>query len=226
MKKVLVAILGFAAIGTISSCKKNDDSSPTTSRVLFMNGAINGPALDAMASNAKVSGATGLTFLNKSGYVNITSGNGTNLAFAVSSTGTNFASTTQNLTVGANYSAFVGGDAFNSPQFVFTSDDLTAPSSGNAKVRFVNLSPSLLNETIYVGSVKIDSNIAYKGVTGFVPVPAGTANVIIQDPNDPPHQVTMSNQNFASGKIYTIVLTGATTGTGTAALTGTMVNNN
>jgi hypothetical protein len=226
MKKIIVAILGIATIGTIASCKKNDDSSPTTAKIMFMNGAINAPALDVTANNAKVSGATGLNFLNKSGYVDVTAGTSVSLAYLISSSSTNLTGASQSITAGKNYSAYAGGDAFSNPSFVFTADDLTAPPSGSAKVRFVHLSPSSLNESIFVGSVKIDSNITYKQVTPFIQVPAGPATVIIQDPQDPPHQVTMANQQFNSGKIYTIVLTGITTGTGTAVLTGTLVNNN
>ncbi|XZF13258.1 DUF4397 domain-containing protein [Chitinophagaceae bacterium MMS25-I14] len=226
MKKLYVYLLAATAVFSAASCKKKDDSSPTTARMMFFNGALNTTTVDALIKNAKVAGATNINFLGKAGYVSVTAGSSLTLKYNVTSTSTTLDSTIQTLAVGSSYSTFIGGDAFNGPKLVFASDDLTAPSSTNAKVRFVHLSPSTLSESVYVGTAQIASAIAYKTVTPFMEVPSGTANVIIVDPADQPHQVTLSNQTFSAGKIYTIVLTGITTGTGSAALAGTIINNN
>lgn len=226
MKKIFVAILGFAAIGSISSCKKDDNSSPTTAKVMFYNGSIGTNNIDGTVNAAKVSSATNIAFLNKTGYVDVATG-AVSVGYLLTATQTTLVNFAQNLSVGKYYSAFCGG-IVNAPTLVFTTDDLTSPTSGNAKIRLVNLSPDSLNEAMYIGTnnTPLIQNVSAQTASAFSETPAGTVKITLQDPSKPTQQVTLNNQNLASGKIYTIVLTGTATGIGTAALTPNVVNNN
>lgn len=226
MKKIIVAILSIATIGTIASCKKSDDSSPTTARMMFFNGTIAASGIDATVNSTKVSGATNIAFLNKTGYIDVPVGS-VPVGYLLNTTQTNLISSPQNLTAGANYSAFAGG-IITTPSLVFTSDDLTAPSSGNAKIRLINLSPDGLNENVYIGSnnTALISGVAAQTGSAFAETSAGTVKITVQDPTKPTQQVALNSQPLASGKIYTIILTGSSVSSGTSALSLTVLNNN
>ena len=50
--------------------------------------------------------------------------------------------------------------------------------------------------------------------------------VLIQDPAQPTLLAQIASQPLLAGKIYTIMLTGTSTGTGSGVLTVTVINNN
>jgi lipopolysaccharide export system protein LptA len=103
------------------------------------------------------------------------------------------------------------------------SDSLNAPSSGMAKVRFLNLSPN--SQTLNIWLVNTDTtqkdtvsfpNMVYLGtssdvsadsLSSFKTIPAGSYNILLNSAN----QVNLFQENqltFASGKIYTLYAKG------------------
>jgi Domain of unknown function (DUF4397) len=227
MKKILLSFSVLALVVAFGACKKSSSTPPNTSSVMFVHACTAGSTpitLDARANNNTVSGASGLTFLKNSGYQQVTAGTAVNLAFNV--TGLSLlTSGTSNLTTNAHDTAFAGGSIL-APSFVLASDDLTLPTSGKAKIRFVNLCADGLNTSCYFSTTKLDSNVGYKTVTPFVEVIAGTGKLSMID------QVVLSNsadvnaQVLTAGKIYTAYLTGSVTGVGSSILTLTVINNN
>ncbi|PZF73017.1 DUF4397 domain-containing protein [Taibaiella soli] len=226
MKKILVAILGFAAIGTVSSCKKDDNSTPTTAKMMFFNGTVAAANVDGTINSAKVSSASNIAYLNKTGYVDVATG-GVSVGYLLTITQTSLVNNAENLAVSKYYSAFAGG-IVTKPSLVFTSDDLSAPSANMAKIRLVNLSPDSLNEAMYIGTNNnpIVQNVGPQTASDFSETAAGTVKITLQDPSKPTQQVTIASQNLAAGKIYTIVLTGSAVSTGNSVLTANVVNNN
>lgn len=218
-------IVPFAAILLLlGACSKKNDSTPTTARVSFTNACLNSTGLDATVNSAKVSNGTNIVFLKSSGYQDVTAGT-VKAGFAFNTTAQLVKDTSVTLAVQNNYSVFVGGN-ITSPFILFTTDDLTAPASGMAKVRFVNLSTDALNEDVYVGSQKVSSAVTYKGITAFSSVTAGSnIKIIVTDPNNVPANIDITLA-LNSGKIYTVVLTGVLGGSSTAARTLTVINNN
>jgi hypothetical protein len=120
----------------------------------------------------------------------------------------------------------VGGELPTDISILVINDNLTAPASGKAKVRFVNLSVDNLNMSFFVGTPKLDSNVAYNGFTPFREVNAGAQNVLVQDPANPGYFQTISGQQFDAGKIYTVILTGKDGGTGDATPKLTVIGHN
>jgi hypothetical protein len=110
-------------------------------------------------------------------------------------------------------------------------DSLNTPSSGMAKVRFLNLSPNsqlfnvwLFNtdttqkdtvsfpNMVYLGS---SSDVPVDQLSAFKTIPAGTYNVMLNSSN----QVNLLEEDqlsFASGKIYTLYAKGYVNNTQTA----------
>lgn len=223
-------VLAFAALLLVASCgKKNNDPEPIpvtqVAKVMFVNGCIDSGPLKVSVNNTTASNIAGVNYLTNTSYSDVAPGSQVHIAFQLPNSNSKLPEVTHDFAVNNYYSVFAAG-VITSPSTFVTNDDLTAPPAGMAKVRFVNLSPDNLNESIYVGSTKIDSNITYKGTTSFVPVVAGTHRVFVQDPANPPSAQYLDQQVFTAGKIYTVILAGIQNGTGTAVLTLKVIQNN
>ncbi len=227
MKKALLSLSVLAVILAFTACKKNNPAPANTANVMFVNGCAGTVNVDVSVNNTKLNSASNLAFLKNSGYQSIAQGTAVPIAFALTATGTPLISATESLTTNAHYSVFAGGlVSGTSTSLVFATDDLTAPSSGMAKVRFINLSSDNLNTSCYVGSIKVDSNVAYKTCTPFFEVSPITAKIAMIDQVVLTNSGELSGQQISAGKIYTFMLTGTSTGSLTSVLTLTLINNN
>jgi len=224
MKKVISFLLLMVGLGMIISCSKSSSSPSTNANVMFVNGCVGAANIDAYVNSSKITGASNLAYLTASSYLAIPSGASLSASLLLTATQTNLATGTVSLTTGSNYSIFAGGDVTPTPFFRFTSDDLSAPTSGNAKIRLANLCADTLNATVSVGSNSVLSNIGYGTVSSFVEVAAGTNNIKVGDPLNFASVIMVGTgaQTLNSGKIYTILLTGTNT-TNNAAI---LISNN
>ena len=235
MKKI--ALLSTAALFTFAACKKNDNPGPTTgptAKALFTNATLHESSLDVQVNDTAQSGATSLTFLSSKGYMNVRAGN-VKIGFVRTNGQGEIASTNASFTTGSTYSVFaVGNGTTTAPSsIIVVTDDLTAPSSNMAKVRFANLSvepnfvisAALTAKTGSIGTQKVDSNLTMNKVGSFISVASGKYDITLADPNTL-KSVTLNDQTLTSGKIYTIVLTGEDGATGNSALKPTIINNN
>ena len=229
MKKMIYLL--FAATVFVASCKKDPETPPPTpetptAKVKFTNGTVNSGTLAIKINGTALADAQSLGFLTSTGYLKTTYGNNTTMSFVYPNTGSIFKEMTLNTSANASYSAFTGGELPTDISMIVISDDVTVPASGKAKVRFVNLSVDTFKNSFYVGGPELDSNIEYMGYTPFREVTAGSQTVLVQDPANPGYLQTINGQQFVAGKIYTIMLTGKTGGTGDATPKLTVINNN
>jgi len=229
MKNVFLSLSVVAIAFAFSGCSKNNSGPSNTASVMFVNGCNGSSNIDTKVNNAKLSAASNLAYFHNSGYQTVTAGS-VGINFYLTNQGTPLCNSTPTLTANTHYSIFAGG-IVTAPTFVVTTDDLTAPTNGNAKVRVINLSTDTLNESFYigVGTPKLDSNISYGTVSPFFEVTATNGvQVLLQDPLKSSILAQIASQPFAAGKIYTIMLTGTYTATmGSAGyLTLTVISNN
>src|SRR5690606_29362667 len=119
-------------------------------------------------------------FLGNSGYMNAEAASSATVDFTFTGSGSVFQSTTQNLVANNSYSIFAGGGA-NSKILIVENDDLSAPASGKAKVRFVNLSPDNINGKAYISLNLVDSNLTSGTAGNFHEITAGTQDVAFGD---------------------------------------------
>ena len=209
--------------GCLMGCTKS--SAPlNTANVTFVNGCLSASAISVKANSIPVDGASVIPFWGYSGYQHVTAGAGVNLTFFLSS-GVPFANRAVNITAPDHYSAFAGGDASN-PQYVFATDDLTPPSKGNAKLRFVNLSPDNVNETVTANDSILVQGVGLGNISPFQLLRAGKYALGVFDPTDVSISVTTDSLDIKAGKIYTVVLTGSQAYTGASGLLLTFVDNN
>ena len=224
MKRIslFAAVIAFAAVFT--GCSKNKSGPSTTAGVMFVNGCAGTTGIYTKVNNNNL-GPASINFFGNSGYQNITAGSSVNINFYLTNLGTALCSGTPALTAGSHYSIFAGG-IITAPSFVAVPDDLTSPASGNAKIRFINLSSDNLNESFSIGTQTLDSNITYTHCSPFYPVTAGSYTIKAGDPTQISTVVSTSSTMLSAGKMYTVMLTGSQTGTSTSALTLTIIGNN
>ena len=199
----------------MASCKKSN-SGASGANVMFINACTAGITpvyLDADDSNTNKAILSGLHYHDTLGYQQVTPGSGITLSFVQH--GLNkLCSHNADLAAGSHYSAFAGGSVVQ-PRFVFLTDDLTAPDTNAAKIRFVNLSPDSIKVSCYVNEIRIAKDLIYPGNTPFVntKIPATTKVYVV-------YETALTDTIFAcygddelyAGTIYTFVLSGSDSG--------------
>lgn len=206
-------LLIIITLAALSSCKKdNDDQINGQASIMVTNAAEGSAAQDLMLDNATVSGST-VAYAHSSNYLNVKSGNH-QAKFVNSGSATANATFNLSLQSGQHYSIYYTGDASTSSSSYFvTQDDLSAPASGKAKVRFVHLS-SAAASTIDLGIAtgnKIITGLAYRTASAYYNVDANTT-FLLYAAGSVTASLNMAT-TMQSGKIYTIYVSGNTTAT-------------
>ena len=141
MKKrlsVFTAVVLFAGLAMVSSCSK-DEETKTYANVLVTHASPDAPGVDLLVDGSKQNSAA-LSFPSNTGYLKVESGS-RNVKVNVSGTSTTVINADLALEKDKNYSVFAIDSVSKISALVLT-DDLTAPASGKAHVRFVHLSPN------------------------------------------------------------------------------------
>jgi len=105
-------------------------------------------------------------------------------------------------------------------------DDLTAPATGKAHVRFVHLSPDApaVDVAVTAGPV-VFSNVAFRGYQGFTPLNAGTYNLEVRVAGTATVALPLPGITLEAGKIYTVFARGFLSGAGAQALGAEIIVN-
>jgi hypothetical protein len=223
MKKLFHAFSVILIIVGLASCSKSNSSAPTTASVMFVDGCAGTTNVNISVNNTQIAAASNLAFLKNTGYQQVTPGTDS-ITFILANLGTPLKTATNALTAKVNYSVFVGG-LITGSTFVILNDDLTAPSSGNAKIRFVNLSTDADTVTANVGNTAIATGIVSQGSSPFTQIAAGSYTIKAGDPSNINTVVSVGPQQLNAGSIYTVMLTGTLSGTGISGLTLTVITN-
>jgi len=121
---------------------------------------------------------------------------------------------TGTVSFGSGDTTLISENVFSSISLNSYTDDNTAPSSGNVKLRFINAGPSVGSVDIYVvtsgtgiGGLSPQLNLTYPNASGYLSVTAGNYDVVITQAGT---QNVISGLNvtytFTAGQIRTIVI--------------------
>jgi hypothetical protein len=131
-------------------------------------------------------------------------------------------SSTGQFDANANYTVFLVGQS-TALGLVMVNDDLTAPSSGKAKIRFVNASPSASSASLLTSaSTGLFSNVAYRAFSNYMEVTPGTYPFLVMSGNN---RSAASGVTLEAGKIYTIYAKGVIGNGTTPFAVGVFINN-
>jgi len=225
----VASMLAFAVFTT--GCKKDDDDddtptpTPTYGKLMAIHASPDAPGVDLLIDNA-VQNSSALTYPNSTSYLQVQTGTRN---VKINATGTSTSVINANLTIeeNKNYSVFAI-DSLSTIEALVLTDDLTAPASGKAHVRFVHLSPNApAVDVATVGGTPIFGNYSFKQYSSFAPLAApNTYNLEVRLAGTSTVVLNVPGVSLTAGKIYTIFAKGFVGGTGSQALGAQIVANN
>lgn len=226
MKKSFLALTSatlFISLVMLSSCKKEEEVTKSYAKVLVTHASPNAPGVDLLVDNSKQNTAA-LSFPSNTGYLQVEAGT-RNIKVNVSGTSTTVINADLALSKDQNYSVFAIDSVSKISALVLT-DDLTAPASGKAHVRFVHLSPNApAVDVALAGGAVVFGNKAFKDYTAFTPLDAGTYNLEVRVAGTTPPVLPLPGIVLQAGKIYTVFAKGFLGGTGAEALGAEIIVN-
>lgn len=224
---LFLTIMLFAGFGFTGCSDDEDPISPApttpTAKVMVVHASPDAPGVDLLVDNAVV--GTNLTFPNSTGYLDVPAGT-RNVKVNVTGTQTTVIGADLNIAGNSAYSAFAVNTVANIEPLVLV-DNLTAPASGKAHVRFIHLSPDApaVDITLTDGTV-VFSNVAFKGSVDFTPLDAGTYPLQVRVAGTSTVALDLGNITLDAGKIYTVFARGLLSGSGNQALGAAIIVNN
>lgn len=227
MKKnlFLFGAMALSVLFLFSSCDEDDDDDMHAhANVLVTHASPDAPGVDLLVDDAKVNSAA-LTYPGNTGYVMVEAGT-RNIKVNVTGTSTTVIEANLDLMQDANYSVFAVDSVANISALVI-SDDLTAPASGKAHVRFIHLSPNAPAVDIAVdGGAVVFSDYSFKEYTAFTPLDAGSYDLEVRVAGTATVALDLDPITLEAGKIYTVFAKGFLGGTGTQELGAEIIVNN
>ncbi len=200
----------------VSSCLKNTNTPnpPPTALLTVIHASPNEPAVDFYlngdrANNAPISYGTGVD------YFSALAGQRTANFYNAGSFTPIVATAPITLEQNLAYSLFL--DSLGpKPGILLLTDTLVKPISGNAGVRFVDLSPDApAVDLVIQGGATVTANKTFKGHSSFMPV-TGQSNFTFQVLKHGTTTVlaSLSNVSLTNGYLYTVMFEGLNASTG------------
>ncbi|MBL7765889.1 MAG: DUF4397 domain-containing protein [Chitinophagaceae bacterium] len=208
----------------LGSCTKNTDTNGMMyANVNVTHASPDAPGVDLLVNDTKVN-ASALGYPNSTGYLQVEA-KSNNIKVNVAGTATTVINATLLFEPGKNYSIFAV-DSVSKISPLVLSDDLSAPASGKAHVRFVHLSPNApAVDVAVVGGPVVFSNQSFKDATAFTPLDAGNYNLEVRVAGTSTVALTLPTISLAAGKIYTVFAKGFLGATGTQELGAQIITN-
>lgn len=230
IKNLMLLAVALPLAVSVTSCK-DDEEEPTPApapvvdkaSVIVTHASPDAPGVDLLIDNSKVNSAA-LEFPNSTGYLSVNAGT-RNVKVNVTGTSTTVIQADLPLTKNMSYSIFAVNTVANIEPLVLE-DDLTAPASGNAHVRFIHLSPTAPGVDIAVdGGAVVFPDVTFKEYSDFTPLPAGTYDLEVRVAGTSIVALDLDPIVLEPGKIYTVFAKGLLTGTGAQALSAQIIVN-
>lgn len=210
LKSSLLFLLFAILISSFNSCVKGEDSSVNITSISVIHASPGLPAIDFYFNGDRINRdsiiAFGDTIPNKffnSGTASVV------VKKYISST--TYISTSIEFESEKNYSFFVAGKP-NEVTYLLTTDDLSTPASGKAKLRFINLSPDAPDLSFKMNSGNLFGSMAFKAYSEFSLVDPGTHIISIHN-SASGAKLAEQNLTIEAGKVYTVWAKGLITTT-------------
>ena len=231
MKKLFVNLMCLGAVTLLfTKCDKDDDDNESSkSKVMVVHASPNAPNVNVRINNTIA--LSNVAYPTNSTYTELNSGSN-NIKVSPTGTTTYVIDANVNLEANKNYSVFAI-DSVAKIKAAVVSDDLTAPASGKAHVRFFHFSPNAPAVDIAVtGGAVLFSNRTFNDqatnatYANFTALNAGTYNLEVRAAGTNTVALPLPNITLTAGKIYTVFAKGFLGGAGAQALGAQVIVNN
>jgi len=207
--KLLALISGLLFILFMTSCEDdNNEVVPIdVAYVSLYNASPNSPEMDIIVDNRQVN-IYPFDYADYTGYLRFYTGD-RNLKFGPYGASNVVEDTTVDFENGKSYSVFVV-DEYPDVDALVLEDNAAAPSSGNAMIRFVHLSPDAPSVDLAIeGETDVlYGNQSFKDATDFTEISAEDYDFEVRDNSSGDVVLSIPDINIEPGWFYTIVVRG------------------
>jgi hypothetical protein len=203
MKKVL--LFGISAVVLLASCVKEKKVETGEAHVRFVNAVVNSPAHDVYINDKKVSSGV-LSFGQITPYISYTSGISA-MGFVESSSGNLNAQENWGSDIGDYATLYFYGTLDGRLTAGGIKDNRTAPATGKARVRFINLDYNLTQALTVklVGGADFFNTLTFASASPYYEVNPGAT---FQASAIGVKVAPVINLNIEAGKIYNVIISG------------------
>ncbi|MGD9933788.1 MAG: DUF4397 domain-containing protein [Dehalococcoidia bacterium] len=210
-RHVLLTVAIAALASLLVSTSALSAQAADTGRVRIMHASPDTPPVDIFVDGQKA--VTALAFPKDTGYVTLPVGPHNVKVFVSPSDGTGTPALEANLTIakGKDYTVLAVGEVGKATLGLLPLEDNNAtPANGKAHVRLIHASPDAPAVDVGVAgtSVKVFSNVAYKGVGAHTPVDAGTYNLEVRPAGTSTVALAIPGLALKDRTVYTVVAVG------------------
>lgn len=201
-------LCGFVLVLLLASCLDDDDQTNQPVPVAYVSiyhASPNAPELDVLVDDRPVER---LEFTDYTGYLNFYTGDRHFKINPFNATNS-LVDTTVTFADGGFYSLFIVNN-LSSIETLAVRDSASAPASGKAKIRFINLSPDApsLDVAAHENGSPLFTGQSFKQPSAFIEVNAEEHAFDIKGSSTGDALVSVSDINLSAGKFYTIVARG------------------
>lgn len=209
--KLLVAAALVAALAAGVVMAPRGAEAQATGRVRVMHASPDTPPVDIFVDGQKA--VTALAFPNSTGYVALPAGGHEVKVFVSPSdgTGTPALQATLEVVAGKDVTVLATGLVGNgSLALTLFEDDNSTPSGNNAHVRLIHASPDAppVNVAVAGTNTNVFTGVAFRNVSPYVPVPAGTYSLDVKVNATGATVLTVPNLQLQARTVYTAVAVG------------------
>lgn len=207
-----LALAGVAVLG-LAACSDDDSTGPAaTAQVRVVHASPNAPNVDVLVDDATA--LTNVPFRASSAFLDVSAGS-RRLRVRAAGTATTVIDATVPFDAQRAYTVLATGLVAGIQPLVVV-DTLTAPATGQVKVRVIHGAPAAGGVDVYVtapgaslaGSTPVLTNVPFRGVSGYLTVPAGQYQIRVT-PTGTSTVAIDATVTFTAGQIRTIVATDA-----------------
>ena len=219
------SIILLAASTLLSSCLKDNSDDYVqrpTANISFTHAAASQPSVYIFVDGTSVTGSTALLYSQFTQYYSADVGSRLITTTIGGSSSSTLASKTVTLEENQIYSVFVANKYTDKDSItnILVKDTLTAPTTGKAKVRFVQLSPGTGAYDVYKAGVSapLFTNKKFSSVSSYMEVDPGTVKFSVREAGLTTDAAITGDVPVTAGGFYTVILSGQKGGVDTKEL--------
>ena len=211
MRFKLIALAVLASAATVAAC--SDDDPATTTRLRAVHLSPDAPNVDIIVNGSQV--ATDVAYDESTDYYAIPSGT-TDIQVQAVGSNDDVLAASPSLAANTDYTV-IAANLLASIEPLLLTDNNTAPTAGNVKVRVVHGAPSAPAVDVYVTAPGADlatatptlTGVSFKGVSAYLSVPAGDYEIRVTPTGTKTVVIDSGTVPLASGQIRTVIATDA-----------------
>ncbi|KUJ62742.1 hypothetical protein AR687_04915 [Flavobacteriaceae bacterium CRH] len=205
-----VKAMAILALLFLSSCDNNEVDPFGSARLKVVNAAPNSGSQKFVMANIPYIGD--LDYLEHSvSYHDVAVGNNLVSQFRDENDNDLYATEELDLDDDRRYTVYLTGESRSDAEVRLYEDNITAPASGKAKVKFIHLSSGAPTNIDFLDAQgnSLALNVARYNQSNYSEINAGSLGIQVRGNGGSDNLATLPATDFASGKVYTVFIAGS-----------------